>query len=355
MAIKLLSVPDLLMQGVQAQYKNNLRKPNFLRSFFKSSTTAAITVSHEAKRKSEIIAKDRERNAGSQLFRTDKSTLKQFKTPFYSLEMPITELDMYDRMFGSADTVSEEMLDDMVLEVNERVGDMQQVIERAYEKQAADALFNRYLTFEELDDIDYRKKAESSIAAGAVGNGGVWSDPASNPLTAIIKQCQFITGVGSGEGGIFNGLGSATVMEQLISNEEVKERADIRRMELVDIKVPEYANKTGAVYYGTIVAGAYRIHLWGYDQQFVDAGTRQGYIPESKFLLFPMQIDLRMRYAGVAHKDPRTGLFLPKKGDWHVRMLNDETHQVSSIQVASSGLAVPFEVDQLADIRTEDS
>ena len=351
MSIPLLSVPGLIMQGVQASYKNNLKTPDFLRSFFKTSSTAAITVSHETKRRSEIIAKDRERNAGAQTIRTDKSTLKQFKTPYYALKFPITDLDTYDRLFGGSDVVSEDAMDNMVMEITEKVGELHDIIERSYERQASQALFDRALTFDEMDGIDFLKKAGSDIAAGA--NGGVWSDSTSDILAAITLICQFITGVGSSSSGVFNGFGSATVLNQILDNDIIKERANFRRMDLIDIKVPQYASKTGAVYHGTIVAGSYHVHLWGYDQQFVEDGSRKGYIPASKFLLFPMDVDLRFRFAGVGQKDPKTGMFLPKKGEYHVRMLNDETHSTTNIEVASSGLAVPYSVDQIGTINTE--
>jgi hypothetical protein len=350
MSIQLISVPGLLMKGVQETYKNTLKSPDFLRGFFQEKTTAAITVSHETKRKAEIIAKDRERNAGAQTIRMDKSTLKQFKTPYYALKFPVTELDTYERMFGGSDVVSEDALDDMVMEVQEKIEDMQNIIERSYELQASQALFDRKLTFEELDDLDFLPKAGSKIDAST--NGGVWATDTSDPLAAMIKACQFITGVGSSQSGVFNGLGSSKVLEQLMDNEKLKERGNLRRMELIDIKMPEYASRTGAVYHGTVVAGAYRIHLWGYDQQYVEANVRKGFIPEDTFLLFPMDVVLKANYAGVGQKDPRTNMFLPKRGKWHVRLLNDEVHSTTNIEVASSGLMVPHSVDQIATINT---
>jgi hypothetical protein len=350
MAIPLLSAPGLIMQGVQATYKNTLKKPDFLRSFFKTSSTGAITVSHETRRKSEIIAKDRERNSGAQTVRMDKSTLKQFKTPYYALKFPVTELDTYDRIFGSGDVVAEGAMDAMVEEISEKVDEMQQQIERSYELQASQALFDRKLVFEELDDLDFLKKADSEIAASA--NGGVWATDTSNILTAITKICQFITGVGSSSAGVFNGLATQAVINQILTNQNVIESANLRRMDLIDIKIPQYASRTGAIYYGTLVSGGYQVHLWSYDQQYINSGSRTGFIPENKFLLFPMDADFRFRYAGVGQKDPRTGMFLPKRGEWHVRMLNDEVHSTTNIEIASSGLAVPYSVDQIGTILT---
>jgi len=348
--IRLVNAPSLLVQGIQETVKEKLQTPNFLRSFFVASRTAAIQVSTETIRKSAIVAVDRQRNAGAQVNRADRSTIKQFETPFYNEGFNITDLDSYTRLAGQADFISEAELDALVDESNEKLVDLQTKIERAYEIQCSQALFDRALTFDSMDGITFNPKAESTIAASA--NGGVWSDVANDIVQSIKAACEFSATVGNASTGVFNLVANGDVIEQIKENEKIQKRSDLKNMSLVDLVMPEYVTTSGAAYHGLLSAGAYKVHLWSYGTKYDLAGSKVGFLPANKACIFPSEPDFKFRYAGVSQYDEKAQMYLPKKGDYHIRMLNDTKAQATSIEIASSGLAIPYLVDQIAVINT---
>lgn len=351
MAIRLVSAPGILMKGLQDQFIEKLKEPRFIRSFFRPKATAAVTVSVETTRQAAVIAKDRERNSGSQLNRADKSTLKQFATPNFSESFNITDLDSYDRLAGSSDTISESEMDNLIDEATVETMKLQKKIERAYEKQCSDALFYRKLTFDTMEDIDFLPKAGSTINAST--NGGVWSVDSNDIIESIIAGCKFSTTVGNATTNRFICLVDGKGIEQIINNQKIQSRSDIKNYELANIQFPSYMTETGAAYHGRLSAGAYQVELWSYDQEYKLDGTSTPYLPEDLAVIFPTNADFAFRYAGVSSLDPSTNWFLPKKGEWHVKQLNDQESQVTNFVVASSGLAIPYAVDQIAVIKRE--
>jgi len=352
MSIRFENVHGLIMEAVQDVFKEKLhKKPRFLRSLFTPSTTASTIVSVETVREVSLIAKDRVRGGGANMNRADRSTIRKYETPYYDESFNMTENDNYTRLVGNPGILSEDLLDDIVNDTAEQALKLQLKIERAYEKLCSEAIYSRSVTTLNHDVIDFNPKAESTIAADA--NGGVWSDTASDIIKSIEKQCRFVSTVGNALGGTFNLLADGTTMEQIKNNLAIQKRADLRHMKLIDVSLPEYISTSGASYHGLLSAGSYQVHLWSYDSIYNDGSSNQPYLPAGKAAIFPMEENnLKFRYAGVSMKDTELNIYRPLKGEWHMRMLNDDQGQSTNFEVKSAGLPVPYAVDQIAIINT---
>ena len=84
-------------------YRERTTPTSFLRSFFKVKEGRTKEVSIEVQRGTEMIAVDVERGTEGNRNKFSKSTEKIFVPPYYREYFDATDLDLYDRMFGTGE------------------------------------------------------------------------------------------------------------------------------------------------------------------------------------------------------------------------------------------------------------
>ena len=78
----------------------------FFKSFFKPSTTEALDVSIEVERSGRPIAVDVMRGTEGIVTRSDKSTEKVYRPPYFDYKYNLHALDGYKRLYGESNEIS---------------------------------------------------------------------------------------------------------------------------------------------------------------------------------------------------------------------------------------------------------
>tara|TARA_R110002167_G_scaffold110087_4_gene280336 strand:+ start:2823 stop:3890 length:1068 start_codon:yes stop_codon:yes gene_type:complete len=331
-----------------AVYKERTAPTAFLRSFFTTKEVGTLELSIEVQRGTEKIAVDVERGTEGNRNQFSKSSEKIFVPPYYKEYFDATELDFYDRLFTSNGTVDVVTFGQWMETVVEKLGMLQDKIERSYELQASQVLETGIVTLNSGDNIDFKRKATSLVA---LAGGALWSAGTSNPYTDLKNGATEIRTKGKSMGNIFNVILGDSAMSAFFNNTVVKERADIRRISLDAIRTPQ-KNSVGGVLHGEVSAGAYIFRLWTYPEYYdTEAATNLPYMNTNKVVIMPENPKFILGFAGVPQllgkkADVGAGISA-KRGAYLVGEYLDERNTSHVIEIKSAGIAIPVAVDQL--------
>ena len=116
-------------------YQERIRPTAFLRSFFPTVTAPTKEISIEVERMGEKVAVDVIRGTEGNRNMFSRSTEKIFLPPLYREYFDATQLDLYDRVLGSQGNAQAPLFADLMNKVTDRLGNLQDKIERAIELQ----------------------------------------------------------------------------------------------------------------------------------------------------------------------------------------------------------------------------
>jgi hypothetical protein len=353
MNIPIQQARGLFTQALVDTWRERVVPTNFLRSFFVENTNDTRYVDIEVRRGRERIASDVLRGTEGNRNQVSRSTQKVFEPPYYREYLNVTEIDLYDRVFGEeATSVSDNMLTRVIDKVAEDVLDMQDKIERAHELQCAQVLQTGIVLLQNAVDIDYKRKAASLVDLTAPN---YWDQATSTPLQDFEAGGNFLRSDGKIQTGVYNAVMRGPVLNALLDNAQFKARADLRRVSLVDITMPsDRVLGVGSVLHGEISAGSYKIRLWTYDEEYeLKDGTKVKYIDGNKVILLPEAPRFKFEYGAVPKIVRDTGNaefpeFIGQVaakfslGNWI-----DRRADAHYFDVKSAGLAVPVGVDHV--------
>jgi hypothetical protein len=335
-----------------AVYKERTAPTAFLRSFFTTKEVSTLEVSIEVQRGTEKIAVDVERGTEGNRNQFSKSSEKIFVPPYYKEYFDATELDFYDRLFTSNGTVDTITFGQWMDTVVEKLGMLQDKIERAYELQASQVLETGIVTLNSGDNIDFKRKAASLVAlAGA----DLWDAGTSNPYNDLEDAATFVRTKGKSMGNIFNVILGSSALNAFLNNTVVKERADIRRISLDSVRMPQ-KESVGGVLHGEVAAGAYVFRLWTYPEFYdTEAAENIPYMNDKKVVVLPENPKFVIGFAGVPQllgkkADVGAGISA-KRGAYSVGEYLDERNTSHVIEIKSAGIAIPVSVDQLYTVQ----
>lgn len=327
--------------------------PNFLRSLTTQKSTPSKNVSIEVQRRFRKIAAEVPRGGSPNLHRGDKSTEKQWTPPYLADAVLLNDLDEYTRVFGDGvGTVTRQDVRELARKTLEGMVEIKNEQERAVEKQVSDVLMTGVVQTLE-GPVNYHRKTESIITNTG---GDLWTDPTANALGQLKSDCEFIATQGNSGAGRFNCIMGTDVLEAFFDNEKLLKQADFRRIDFIDISMPQI-QLNGAVLHGKISVGSYVVYIWSYPQ-FYDLGTKTGdlkdtasYIPTDKYVLLSEDMELRYWKAGlptVFKKDERILGTRPVFGDgWSVHEAVSDRKQTHEAIVRVAPLIVPYSVDRM--------
>lgn len=327
-------------------YKERISPQSFLRSFFKVKESATKYISVEVQRGTEKIAVDVQRGTEGNRNAFGLSTERIILPPYFREYFDGTDLDLYDRLFGASGEIDAAIFSQFMDSVADKYGMLQDKIDRAYEKQAADVLTTGVLTLADSSTIDFKRKAASIIDVADINVNRRWTDSTnSKPYDDLKAGAQFLREKGKSSGSVINAIMGGKAMTAFLDNTKVQARADIKNFSLDLISAPQ-RNSVGASYNGSVSAGAYRFDLWSYPEVYDNAsGVSTQYVEEEKVILLPETPRFTMAFAAV----PRLvgDGAQPLKGQYVLGDYIDQRNSAHIFDIKSAGVAVPVAVDQI--------
>lgn len=322
-------------------YKERPQVTGFLRSFFMDKIESTKELSIEVQRGTEKIAVDVIRGSIGNRNTFGKSSEKVFIPPFHREYFDATELSLYDTLFGST-SIDDGVFTAFLEQVAEKMGMLQDKIERAHELQCAQVLLTGVVQLVNGTNIDYKRKAASLVGNTA---GNTWLTDTVDPNASLKAGAEFIRTKGKGQGSVYNVILGSTALDHYLGNAIVQSRADIRNFSLDDIREPQ-RNSVGGVLHGQVSAGAYKFRLWSYPEYY-DTKTVENvpYIDPKSIVILPEAPRFKMGFAAVPQLV--TNGISARKGKFIFGDYVDERQSTHDFDVKSAGLAIPVAIDQI--------
>jgi hypothetical protein len=342
-----ISVTDaqgLFTKALVDVYKERPKPTGFLRSFFPSVESATKEVSIEVQRGTEKTAVDVVRGTEGNRNTFSKSTEKIFIPPFYREYMELTEIHLYDRLYG-ATQINDGIFAQYINNVADNLMDLQAKIERSYEKQCAEVLELGTVTLNAATSIDYKRKSGSKVD---LGGGNYWATGTNDPFATFDAGMTNLSKTGKITTGVGRAILGETALRDLMANTKFQARQDLVNMKLDSVSEP-LMSAEGAVYHGTVTAGAYRVELWSYPQYHDVAGVSTPYVNAKKVILMPANTRFKLSFAAVPQLI--TPNSLPTKGAYVFGEYKDERLTSHIMDIKSAGLAIPVAVDQIYTVQ----
>ncbi len=340
MNISVTDARGLFTKMLIAVYKEKVTPTSFLRSFFTTVETSTKELSIEVQRGTEKIAVDVERGTEGNRNSFSKSTEKIFVPPYYREYFDATELDLYDRLFGSTTTeISDSVFQDFLQAVADKLRMLQDKIERSYELQCSQVLQTGIVTLQAGTNINFKRKVASIVD----NSGTPWSG-ANDPYAQIQAGMDFLRKVGKVQGGSGNAIVGSDAMAAFLNNAKVLSRGPLTNVNLDAIRAPQ-KNSLGAALFGRITCGSYNVNLWTYPEFYDLAGTSTPYIDPKNVILLPEAPKFVLGFAAVPQL-LTTGVAV-QKGAFLVGNYIDERNAKHIFDIKSAGVAIPVAVDQI--------
>lgn len=321
-------------------YKEIVPVKNFLRSFFPNKESGSKYLSIEVSRGFELIASDVLRGTEGNRNIFGKSTEKIFLPPYYREFFDMTDLDLYDVLMGQ-ENISEVQFGELLAQASEKLMQLQNKIERAYELQCAQVLESGIVTLASGDNIDYFRDASSLVDL----SGTPWTTGTNNPYTNLLTGCNFLRTKGKSQGAVVNAIFGDEVLTAFLNNTIVKERAEVLNFSLDMVREPQ-RNSVGGALHGRVSVGSYLVNIWTYPEYYEEtAGTSIPFVDPKKVILLPENPRFRMGFAAVPQLID--GATRDVRGAYKVQEFRDERKAHHIIDIQSAGLAIPTAVDQI--------
>ena len=340
----------LFTKALIERYNERIQPLSFLRSFFKKVEKDTKELSIEVRRGTEKVAVDVFRGTEGNRNTGSNHTEKIFVPPYFREYFDMTELDLYDMVFGTSDgSVSPSQMATITGQATDKLGLLVDKIERAYELQCAQVLQTGIVQLESATNIDFKRKSGSMVDLGAAA---YWADAGVDPITSITAGCQFLRNTGKATGGTFNMILGETASADFLNNPLIQSKSDIRRYELNHITGPE-RDATGGTFHGEVSAGSYRVRIWTYPEIYEDAAAaQQKYIDDENMILIPLNPVFTLGFAAVPVLKSTGSEIMPvvsgvQRGAFVFGQRIDQFREKHVMDVKSAGIAIPTAVDTI--------
>lgn len=335
-------------------FSDMLQPTSFLRSFFPDEQSFTRYVSIQVQRNYENVAVDVMRGTQGNRNNFSKSTEKVISPAYYREFFDMTEIDLYDRLFGST-SIDSGVYSQLIQTIARRLAALRAKEERAYEIQCATVLELGTVTLVNADSIDYGRKSASKVDKGA---GAYWATATVDPFADLKAGCDFIRQTGKSEGHTFNAILGAQALTDLMNNAIYQKRVLTALSNVIDSVYTPTRNSVGGVYHGTLSAGPYRVNLWSYPEYYDLSGTSTAYVNSKKVTILPENPQFKLAFAAVPQ------IIIEDKGGigdvnaaplaaqpFVVGHYPDPINSAHIMDVKSAGIAVPTSVDRIYTVQ----
>lgn len=345
MTISTTDARALFTKMLISVYKERVAPTAFLRSFFRTKESVTKELSIEVQRGTEKIAVDVQRGTEGRRNSFSKSTEKLFVPPYYREFFDATELDLYDRLFGSTD-IEASVFAAFMDSVGEKLAMLIDKIERAYELQCAQVLTTGIVELQGGINIDFKRKAASLVDKGA---GNYWTTGTVNPLTDIENAGIFLRQKGKIKGAVLNAIMGAEAHRSFMENAKVLAEADVRRIDTMAIREPQ-RNSVGATTHGYFSTDNYKVNIWTYPEYYENSsGISVPYLDPKKVIVLPENPNFELGFAAVPQLVGENSQI--KKGAYIIEEYKDLRRKSHIFDVQSAGVAIPVAVDQIYTVK----
>lgn len=351
MAITLNQHRENITKAIVAIFTDDAPVRSGLSAFFPKQTYPTKQLAIEVERNRQRIAVDVQRSTDANRNKFSTSAEKIFVPPYYNEAWDFTDSQRYDVTFGRMSAPARGDYRSMITEASRRIATMRKKIERAIELQRAQALQTGIVQLVNGDNIDYKRKALSIVAKGA---GDRWNEGTSSPTVDLRIGCEFLREEGLSAGGVVNAVFGRDAFAAFMNNDEVKARADFRRISRLEIGMPQFDNTTGFVFHGQIGTADYAINLWTYNEFYENAaGNKVRYINEKNVILVPEDFQGETSFASVPaiERDMTNAEFpewiTPVEADFYLNNWLDKSKKAHWFEIASAPLALPISIDRI--------
>lgn len=330
-------------------YQERIRPTDFLTSFFPVVQSGALNVAIEVERMGEKIAVDVVRGTEGNRNTFSRSTEKIWTPPLFAERFEMTELDLYDRVMGSQGNANENLFAALLNQAADRMGTLQDKIDRAKEKMCADVLLTGVLSLTAAEAIDFKRKGTSATRSSIVdlnsGSYGGYFSANSACFDQFKAGCQFLREVGRSPESRFVAIMGETALKDLLANTNFTTRQNLFNMSLDAVTAPR-KNAKGASLHGYITAGSYMVELWTYPQIYDAAdGTATKYIDDRYVILLPSNPRFKLAHALVPQL-VKPGE-VPNQATYVYDEKYDEWNTSHEMRVRTAFMPVPVAVDQI--------
>jgi hypothetical protein len=355
MAISIQNHSATIASKVVGVFKEDIPVRAGFSAIFPNETTPTLHVDIEVERDSDLIAVDVMRFTEGNKNKSSKATEKKFQPPFFKEEYDFARDDIYMSTvaLGAMDvTAANQAIAQNALK---NVRSNRKKIERAIQKMHADVLQTGIVSLKNGDSIDFKRKSGSMVD---LLTAGYWSTTSNKPLDDLANGMKFLREVGNSNGSTVNVFMRTAAFNAMMATTQMTSNADFRRVERINIGMPEFSEATGMALQGQVAAGDFVVNLWTYNEKYTDAnGLTQYYLSEKNVIMLPNDFQGKtvfgglpyMRSASVGGQDIKIpGVF---EAEYLLRGYDDEKTISSTLELTSAPLVIPFTVDKIYTLK----
>ena len=342
-------VRQLYTQASIDVYQQRLRAPSLLRGLFPAVYTGTKYASIDIERIGEDVAVDIERGTEGNRNKFSLSTQKIFEPPYYAEYYDVTQEAIYDQVLGAAagNGVTPELLAQFTSSVANRMGVLQDKIERAIELMCVSILETGKVTLKDGNVIDFKRKSASIVNPGA---GNYWANNV-DLYTQLDAAGNFIRSKGKTSDDTFNIIMGASAFAKMRENTVFKGRQDTVNMKLDNVMGPMRTDNSGGVFHGTISSDNYRFQLWTYPQFYKNtSGVDTAYLNDKLVTIVPTTPRFKTAFCAVPQL-VQPGGGVAQQGPYVIDNKRDEWNTTDLMRIRCAPLPIPTAIDTIYTLR----
>ena len=284
----------------------------------------------------------------------DEYTNKAFKPPIHKEAAPLNAFDLLGRDAGENPYANEQFQVKGTARAFRIFRKLEKMIRRSIELQASQVLQTGTVTLQDADGndlytLDYQPKATHFPDAGTA-----WGASGATPMTDLASLGNVIRTNGLADPDLL--CFGETAWERFISDEDVRQLLDNRRINMGEIRTGERVG-SGGIFRGTIEIGNYSYEIWTYAGRYIDPATGDSvqYMDPEKVIVRASSGRLDATFGAIprfAPPDSRVMPYLPDRimnGDgrvdlWTNAWLTPDGEQLF-VGVGARPLMIPTAID----------
>jgi hypothetical protein len=321
-------------------------------ALFPTVTTPTLYVDVEVERDSDLISVDVQRFTEGNKNKYTKSSEHTYVPPFHKEDYDFARDEVYLNTVALGVTDAAGANQAIAQNALKNIRKNRKKIERAIRKQQADVLQTGIVTLKNGDSIDYRRRAESIVDIDVAGI--YWNVANSNPMTDLAAAMTFLRDTGNSNSATINVVMRTDAMTAFLANAKVRELAEVRRINRIEIDMPQFSEATGMAFHGQVSAGDWVVNLWTYNEKYTDkTGAVKYYLTRENVIVLPGDFEGKTVFGGLPYmRETNIGGATVKvpgvmEADFLLRAYDDEKTISSTLELTSAPLVVPFTIDKI--------
>lgn len=321
-------------------------------ALFPRETTATLLVDVEVERDNDLISVDVQRFTEGKKNKFTRSTEHLYQPPFHKEDYDFAQDEVYMSTVALGVTNAPGANQAIAQNALKNVRKNRKKIERAILKQQADVLQTGIVTLINGDSIDFKRKAASIVDLGTLSD--YWDAVGATPMTDLGVGMTFLRDEGNSNGSTINVVMRTDALNAFLANTSVQEVAEVRRINRIEIDMPQFSEATGMAFHGQVTAGDFVVNLWTYNEKYTDSnGDTVYYLERENVIMIPSDFMGKTVFGGLPYmREVSVGGVMAKlpgvlEADFLLRAYDDEKTISSTLELTSAPLAIPFTIDKI--------